>query len=44
MKKTLLLQDGTSISYEIRVKPVKNLNLHLENDGTVWVSANQRHL
>ena len=43
MKKTLLLPDGTLYSYEIRRKPVKHLNLHLENDGTVWVSANQRH-
>ena len=43
MNKTLLLPDGTLHSYEIRRKSVKNLNLHLENDGTVWVSANQRH-
>ncbi|MBO5409105.1 MAG: DUF45 domain-containing protein [Clostridia bacterium] len=42
MEKTLLLPDGTSLSYEIRRKSVKHLILHLENDGRVWVSAHPR--
>ncbi len=30
-------------SYELLYKRVKNINLHIKSDGTVWVSANRRH-
>lgn len=43
MIKTLPLPDGTTLSYEIRRKQVKNLNLHIEKDGAVWISAGKRH-
>ncbi len=41
--KTVLLPDGTSFSYEIVRKNVKNLNLHLDNSGRVWISAGKKH-
>lgn len=30
-------------SYQLVYKKVKNINLHLKYDGTVWVSCNRRH-
>ena len=41
--KTVQLPDGTFLSYEIVRKNVKNLNLHLENSGRVWISAGKKH-
>ena len=43
MKKTVILSKGMPLSYEIKRKQVKNLNLHIENDGRVWLSAGMRH-
>lgn len=43
MIKMLSLPDGTSFSYEIVRKNVKNLNLHIENSGRVWISAGKKH-
>lgn len=33
----------TEVSYELLYKNVKNINLHVKSDGTVWVSASWRH-
>ena len=39
MEKTLLLPDGTLVNYEIKRKNVKHLILHLEPNGSLWISA-----
>lgn len=38
-KRTICL-DGQSVSYTLERKQVKNLNLHVRKDGSVYVSAN----
>ena len=36
-----VLIDGTNISYTLEYKPVKNLNLRVRKNGSVYVSANE---
>lgn len=33
----------TELSYQLLYKNVKNINLHIQRDGTLWVSCNRRH-
>lgn len=40
--KTLKFPDGTEVAYELVRKPVKNVNVRMEDDGTLRVSANSR--
>ena len=42
MQKTIML-DGRPISYELEVKPVKNINLRIRPDGSIHVSMSRRH-
>ncbi len=39
---TITLPDGREIKYELTRKRVKNVNMRIKADGTVYVSANQR--
>lgn len=41
MKKELLV-NGLKIEYELQYKKVKNINLRIRTDGSVYVSANKR--
>ncbi len=40
MQKELIDKDGTKITYNLQYKRVKNINLRIKPDGTVYVSAN----
>lgn len=42
MKKELTDKDGAKITYDLQYKRVKNINLRIKADGTVYVSANRR--
>lgn len=41
IQKRTISADGNQILYELERKNVKNLNLHVRRDGTVYVSANR---
>ena len=41
IQKRTISADGSQILYELERKNVKNLNLHVRRDGTVYVSANR---
>lgn len=41
MKKTIYL-NNKEISYEMEIKKVKNINLRIRRDGTIYISANNR--
>lgn len=41
IQKRTIRADGNQILYELERKNVKNLNLHVRRDGTVYVSANR---
>lgn len=41
IQKRIITADGNQIPYELERKNVKNLNLHVRRDGTVYVSANR---
>lgn len=41
IQKRTISADGNQISYDLERKNVKNLNLHVRRDGTVYVSANR---
>lgn len=41
IQKRTISADGNQIPYELERKNVKNLNLHVRRDGTVYVSANR---
>lgn len=41
IQKRTISADGNQILYELERKNVKNLNLHIRRDGTVYVSANR---
>ena len=37
-----IVLNGKSFKYELEYKKVKNINLRIRNDGTIYVSANRR--
>lgn len=41
IQKRIICAEGKQIPYELERKNVKNLNLHVRRDGTVYVSANR---
>lgn len=41
IQKRTISSDGNQISYDLERKNVKNLNLHVRRDGSVYVSANK---
>ena len=41
MQRTVYL-NGRRVDYELTIKNVKNINLRIRPDGSVWVSANKR--
>lgn len=41
MKRTVIIKE-TKLTYELERKPVKNINLRIRRDGSVYVSANHR--
>lgn len=42
MSERVVLCNGERIRYTLIRKQVKNINLHMKSDGSIWVSANRR--
>ena len=42
VSKRSVLLDGKPFSYELQYKRVKNVNLRIRSDGSVYVSANKK--